>query len=272
MKSTWHAFENIKMPTIPVDIGPVPACIVQAASDYAVPARALLAIKAALLLPGQPLRAGLASDTPFPVHATWLSEFARTTGLKIESLKSNVCWTARATAYVLRYEINRARGDFWEGVGRFAASKPPRHSKQTADVSSLIEDASRRAGLDPLLVEAVVQVESGYRWDARSPKGALGLMQLMPGTAALYGVRTQAELLTPAINVETGIRHLLDLWQTFRGDLQLTLAAYNAGAEAVNKAGLKVPPYPETQRYVHAVTTLYGPTFRQRVYEISQLF
>lgn len=108
--------------------------------------------------------------------------------------------------------------------------------------------------VDPALVIAIVDVES--QWDRRavSPKGAKGLMQLMPETARRYGVR---DVFDPAENIEAGTRHLRYLLDTFRGDLRLALAAYNAGEQAVRSAG-GVPPIPETRAYVTAVMSQYA--------------
>jgi len=259
------------MPALPpVDIGPVPACVAQAATDYAIPTRALLAVKAAMQ-PAAPVDRGFAAS-PYPVASAWLATLARGWGLKVDVLKRDVCWTARASAYVMRYEINLARGDFWVGVSRYARSVPPGTAAKAGDIAPLIDDAAHQNGLDPALISAVVEVESAYQAEARSPKGALGLMQLMPGTGARYGVTVQRDLLVPSINIAAGARYLADLYAMFGGDLRLTLAAFNAGEGAVIKYGLQVPPFAETQQYVQAVTTLYGPTFRAKVYEASLLF
>jgi len=107
--------------------------------------------------------------------------------------------------------------------------------------------------LDPGLVLAVVAVESAFRPDAVSPKGAQGLMQLMPGTAASLGVRDPFD---PEQNLEGGARHLRGLVEEYRGDLTKALAAYNAGSGAVRRhAG--VPPYAETREYVKRVLRRY---------------
>lgn len=113
-----------------------------------------------------------------------------------------------------------------------------------------IDAAARAADLDPALVHAVIAVESAYRPAAVSPKGAVGLMQLMPGTASRYGVTrlTQVE-----DNLRAGTRHLRELKQTFGPRLDLVLAAYNAGEGAVRRYGNEVPPYRETRAYVPAV-------------------
>lgn len=108
--------------------------------------------------------------------------------------------------------------------------------------------------VDPHLVRAIIAVESNFNPRAVSRAGALGLMQLMPQTAARYQVENP---FNPEANIEGGIRYLRDLLQLFPGDLRLVLAAYNAGEGAVQQYG-GIPPYPETQQYVTRVITLYG--------------
>jgi len=121
------------------------------------------------------------------------------------------------------------------------------------DVETLLRESARRHGLDPALLRAVVSVESNFRPEAVSPKGARGLMQLMPATAASLGVR---DAFDPADNVDGGSRHLASLLASYRGDLTKALAAYNAGAGAVARHG-GVPPYRETRDYVDRVLKRY---------------
>ncbi len=116
----------------------------------------------------------------------------------------------------------------------------------------LVEQAARRYGLDPALVDAVVRAESGYDPQATSPAGAAGLMQLMPATARALGV---ADPYDPAQNVEGGVRYLRGLLDRF-GDVALALAAYNAGPGAVVRFG-GVPPYRETRAYVERVLSTW---------------
>lgn len=123
--------------------------------------------------------------------------------------------------------------------------------------------AAERSGVDYALLKAVVATESGFDTQAVSPKGALGLMQLMPATAERFGVaptRTRSlaqQLHDPAVNVPAGARYLAHLLELYGGRLELALAAYNAGEGAVQRAGQKIPPYRETQNYVKTVLALY---------------
>lgn len=119
---------------------------------------------------------------------------------------------------------------------------------------ALILAEAKRQKLDPALVKAVIAVESAYDPGAVSTKGAIGLMQLIPGTAERYGVKKIAD---PEGNIGGGTRYLRDLIAMFDGNLTLALAAYNAGEGAVKQYGNAVPPYPETQQYVQLVTQFY---------------
>jgi soluble lytic murein transglycosylase-like protein len=108
--------------------------------------------------------------------------------------------------------------------------------------------------LDPLLIYLVMREESGFNYRAVSRVGARGLMQLMPATARRLGIRN---IDNPRENVEAGTRYLRWLIETFGGDVNLALAAYNAGEAAVRRHGWRIPPYPETRRYVWRINTAY---------------
>jgi soluble lytic murein transglycosylase-like protein len=114
--------------------------------------------------------------------------------------------------------------------------------------------ASSDTGVDAALLHAVITVESGYNQGAVSPKGATGLMQLLPGTAKRYGT---VNLLDPGENIRAGARYLRDLLAMFDNNLELALAAYNAGENAVIRHGRRLPPYAETRRYVPLVVAHY---------------
>ncbi|WP_368356303.1 transglycosylase SLT domain-containing protein [Acidithiobacillus montserratensis] len=119
---------------------------------------------------------------------------------------------------------------------------------------SLVRSAASRYGVSPALVNAVISAESGYNAGAVSPKGAIGLMQLIPATAARFGV---ANAFSPAENINGGTAYLAYLLRKFSGDLRLAIAAYNAGSNAVIQAGYHIPPFAETQAYVPRVLAFY---------------
>jgi soluble lytic murein transglycosylase len=123
----------------------------------------------------------------------------------------------------------------------------------SGDYDEVIRSASDRHSIDADLVRAVIKAESDFNSNARSSKGAMGLMQLMPDTARLYNVLNAYD---PVDNVEGGVRHLRMLLERFQGDLRLSLAAYNAGSGAVEKFG-GIPPYVETREYVRRVLRFY---------------
>jgi membrane-bound lytic murein transglycosylase B len=139
-----------------------------------------------------------------------------------------------------------------------AAAAQPSSSKtaQLRDTvySSLIAATAETHGVDPLLVQALIQVESNYQPRARSSKGAMGLMQLLPSVAREYKVRNAYD---PASNIDAGVRKLKSLIESMQGDLSLALAAYNAGEGAVAKFK-GIPPYRETQHYVSRILSLIG--------------
>ena len=119
---------------------------------------------------------------------------------------------------------------------------------------ALINATAKAANIQADLLHAVIAVESAYDPRAVSPKGAQGLMQLMPATASLYTVTNPYD---PAQNLRAGARHLRYLLGEFNNDLALALAAYNAGPEAVRRYANTIPPYPETRDYVQRVIQLY---------------
>ncbi len=130
-----------------------------------------------------------------------------------------------------------------------AAGEPPAIPHRDED---LVVTTARKHGVDARLVHAVIQVESAYRARAVSPKGARGLMQLLPSTGRQYGA---LDLFDPKVNLDAGVRHLKSLLSRF--DLPLALAAYNAGEGAVSKFG-GIPPFRETRTYVTRILQLLG--------------
>jgi hypothetical protein len=146
--------------------------------------------------------------------------------------------------------------------GELAFSKELR-----SKIASLAEKYDlAKFNVGPEFVEAVIQVESNYSPSAVSRKGALGLMQLMPGTAKRFGVRNSFD---PAQNLEGGIQYLKFLLETFSGDVNLTLAAYNAGENVVQKLRA-VPPYRETRDYVRRVSEILGYSKSIPLFDLSK--
>ena len=121
--------------------------------------------------------------------------------------------------------------------------------------TGLIEQTAYRHQVDAKLVHAVIQTESAYNSSAQSPKGAVGLMQLMPDTARRFGVIDRND---PDQNVDGGTRYLKHLINLFSPNIDLAVAAYNAGENAVIRYNNSIPPYPETQNYVKQVLALYN--------------
>ena len=138
------------------------------------------------------------------------------------------------------------------GGGFLPFGDGPHYIAPSALNAIVVRESSER-GISPALVRAVIHQESGEDPSAVSEAGAMGLMQLMPGTADAYGV---SDPFDPEQNVAGGTALLADLLRQFHGDVRLALAAYNAGSGAVAKYG-GVPPYAETQAYVRSVTSLY---------------
>jgi soluble lytic murein transglycosylase len=140
--------------------------------------------------------------------------------------------------------------------------EPPGPAKSASMTNGSYEDlirwAAERYSVDADLIRAVIKTESDFKSNARSQRGAMGLMQLMPDTARLHSV---SDAFDPGENVDGGVRHLKMLLDRYQGNLELSLAAYNAGAGAVDKHG-GIPPFGETQEYIRRVLRYYD-TYRE---------
>jgi len=154
--------------------------------------------------------------------------------------QGNADTTGRSLTRLTSLPVGRALDGFSTGDGA---------------IDDLIVESGNRNGVDPLLLYAIMHQESTFKERAVSPKGARGLMQLMPGTAARYGV---TNVFDPRQNIEGGARYMRFLLDLFDGDVQLALAGYNAGENAVLKFGNRVPPYSETIEYVRRIGRRYA--------------
>jgi len=165
---------------------------------------------------------------------------------------------------VVHYTNRQPEGTAYE-MHQDSLTSPPVRSKKVKRTSlsqklpyiNIIYKVANAYQLSPELIKAIVKVESNYTRRAVSPKGAQGLMQLMPATAKRFGV---SDVFDPEENIIGGVKFLRYLFDEFgENNLELVLAGYNAGEEAVRKYGNKIPPYAETRRYVKKVLGLYLP-------------
>jgi soluble lytic murein transglycosylase-like protein len=158
-----------------------------------------------------------------------------------------------------------------DGRYRLLLATPPKEREPTGRVANwlaksaefdhFIEQAARSHAVRPELVRAVIVVESAFNPNAVSNRGAVGLMQLRPATARRYGV---ANAFDPEQNIKAGVHYLRDLLTRYGNNLELTLAAYNAGEDAVERYGHSVPPFAETQHYVPTVLRIYRSLMSQQ--------
>jgi soluble lytic murein transglycosylase-like protein len=178
---------------------------------------------------------------------------------------------------------NAPRPNAKEGAGEIVPSYPVPKSDTIRTTSRVVSDRvqmydgiivehSRLNDVRPDLVRAVVQVESAYNPYARSPKGAAGLMQLMPATAQQFGVKNA---FSPEENLRAGIAYLRQLLNRYSNNEELALAAYNAGPNAVDKYGEKVPPYKETKNYVMRINGITARPIERRsantIYKVTEI-
>jgi soluble lytic murein transglycosylase-like protein len=179
-----------------------------------------------------------------------------------------LCLCGPAQAQIASYVDSHGRTIYINAEPRAKAVRAhnvPVAVAPSARMQGVVNAAAARNNLDPALVGAVIQAESNWNPYAVSRKGAFGLMQLLPATAERYGV---GDVFDPVQNVNGGTRYLRDLLERFHGDLKKSLAAYNAGEQAVQRYG-GVPKYPETRAYVRKVTSTYFQSGPSRTPELS---
>ena len=205
-------------------------------------------------------------------HQLAISQAVATTGNEISTginkVESKDFSSAKAQTKIYKFKVGATTSfsDIPPNKGQYIVWKPSCfacniHSSidwnlirlHLDEFDSFIQSASHQYAIDPALVRAVIHAESNFNPKARSPKGAMGLMQLMPATARSLGV-TDASI--PANNIRGGAQYLAILLKRFKGDISLAAAAYNAGPEAVEKY-LGIPPYDETIVYVQRVKILH---------------
>lgn len=150
------------------------------------------------------------------------------------------------------YDLVEQRSTVPDGSRSESRAPAPVPTGSPPEIHGYIARASARYRVDPTLVEAIIQVESDFDSFAISKRGAAGLMQLMEDTADRYRI---ANRFNAEQNIDVGVRHLRELLNRYRGDLQLALAAYNAGTNSVDRYG-GVPPFPETREYISKVLSL----------------
>jgi soluble lytic murein transglycosylase-like protein len=181
--------------------------------------------------------------------------------ISLVALYASVGKTAPAEAQIYSWRDDNGVltvSDRPKGAGPRALAVPvgaPLPREANPHLEPVIRQHADQQGIRPDLVRAVIQVESNFNPRAVSPKGAMGLMQLMPATAAEFGV---TDPFNPIENIRAGVRYLRQLLDRYDKNEQLALAAYNAGPGAVDKYGSKVPPYKETQNYVQKISDIRG--------------
>jgi soluble lytic murein transglycosylase-like protein len=196
-----------------------------------------------------------------------------------------LAWTSRADAQIYSWtdgDGHLVLSDHPQGGAQVGYAVPqaesfhttrPVDESKSALYDDIIRDSARQHSVRSDLVHAVVQVESGYNPWATSPKGALGLMQLMPATIQQFGVQNP---FNPLENIRAGVAYLRQLLDKYADNEVLALAAYNAGPGAVDRHGHAVPPYRETRDYVSKVNKIAGDSSKRRasgttIYRITEV-
>ena len=198
---------------------------------------------------------------PMAIPVQWLPVFEMM-GIRSSDVVSDSCSNVFAGTWIMAY-VASLQDMGVTSSGPYSA-KPIRISAQVAERRKywwpVVQRAAAEFGIPAALVDAVITVESGYQVNALSPAKAIGMMQLMPKTAHMLG----GDPWNGEDNIRMGTRYLGQLARQFGGDLQLTLAAYNAGPAAVTRSGFSIPAFSETRAYVPKVLSLYASASLQQ--------
>jgi hypothetical protein len=222
-------------------VPPAPACLDNAARTYHVQAHALLAT----FQNGE--RSAPHGIGPMGIPSGWLP-ILRETGFPEWQVRHNACWNIAAGAWIMAASHRGAgTGDVWHATSGYLPNPPARYGQ-------LITHYAELDHVPAALIVAVITQESGFNAHAVSSKGAKGLMQLMPATAARFGVSNPFD---PKQAIRGGTAYLAHLLHEFKGSKRLAVAGYNAGGQAVVNAGYHIPSYQETEHYVPAVLGYY---------------
>ncbi len=212
----------------------------------------------------------LGQSAPYP-----LDNFDIVNGVRIQQPITNPLAKSKRTSRVSTANWVREPGAQSQGFTALTSMSISRSldgfTTGNAEIDNFIVESGTRHGVDPVLIYAIMHQESTFKAKAISPKGARGLMQLMPGTAARYGV---SNIFDPRQNIDGGARYMKFLLNLFDGDVNLALAGYNAGEGAVMKYGYRVPPYNETQEYVRRISRRYAlmrdPLAARNAYSVNR--
>jgi hypothetical protein len=227
----------------------------------------------------QPVQAEAAADTAKPVTTTAVNPTAtaptKPTGpnpiwiylvdgakFRVDQVQEQAdgAWYSRHNVSIFLAKERISRIEYESPEAPAANTKNADWTSGDTAIDQLIRTNAHRFGIDPYLVFLIIEKESRFHPRALSPKGAMGLMQLMPGTARRLGVRRPFD---PAENIRAGTQYMRELMDLFGGKVDLVLASYNAGEGAVLKYGRNVPPYRETRDYVKTIGKRYGLNGRQ---------
>ncbi len=220
---------------------PAPVCLNNAARTYHVQARTL---RTAFQNGGMHARDHVG---PMGIPSGWLP-ILREAGFPEWQVRHNTCWNIAAGAWIMAASNRGAgTGDVWHTASGYLPNPPSRYGR-------LITHYANLDHVPAALIAAVITQESGFNANAISSKGAKGLMQLMPATAARFGVNNPFD---PAQAIRGGTAYLAHLLHEFNGSKRLAVAGYNAGGQAVINAGYHIPPYQETEHYVPTVLGYY---------------